>query len=84
MAQIRRKHDQKVTKSARARQFEIGLIDQIRFDQGMQMLWNKYRFDITLPNTDSEKVQFKGSDNDFDFKRLKDFILNFEENWMTK
>jgi hypothetical protein len=83
VARIRQKKDQKITKSTRAKQFEEELLDRIRFNQEISPIWNKYRFDILLPVTDIGKVEFKGSDNNADFKQLKDFILQYEENWIT-
>lgn len=84
VAYIRQKKDQKITKSTRAKQFEEGLLDLIRFNQEICTIWNKYRFDILLPVTDIGKVTFKGSDNNSDFKKLKDFILEYEENWIIE
>ncbi len=48
----------------------------------MNSLWIKYRFEIKLPANDDEKVHFEGNDNNPEFKKLKDFILQFEENWL--
>jgi len=81
MANLRKHKFQTITKSPRAQQFENGLLDEIRFDYEMNSLWVKYRFDIKLPDTDYLKVIFTGNENNHEFKRLKDFISNFEKNW---
>ena len=78
----RRKHKfQAITKSPKAQQFQEGLLDEIRFDYEMNSIWIKYRFDIKLPDNNYSKVIFNGNDNNPEFKKLKDFISNFEENW---
>jgi hypothetical protein len=81
-----RKQDrfQKIPKSQRAKQFEEGLLDQMRFEPEINNLWIKYRFDITLPVNDNERVEFNRDDSTGDFKKLKDFILSYEENWMLE
>jgi hypothetical protein len=81
-----RKQDrfQKIPKSQRAKQFEEGLLDQMRFEPEINNLWIKYRFDITLPVNDNERVEFNRDDSTGDFKKLKDFILLYEENWMLE
>ena len=70
-----------MTKSARAQQFQEGLLDEVRFDYEINSLWIKYRFDIILPSNDYSKIIFIGNENNPEFKRLKDFISNFEKTW---
>ena len=70
-----------ITKSPKAQQFQEGLLDEIRFDYEMNSIWIKYRFDIMLPTDNYSKVIFNGNDNNPEFKKLKDFISNFEEIW---
>jgi len=84
MSYIRKSKIQTVRKSPGAQEFQEGLLDEIRFDYKMNTLWIKYRFDIVLPDNDYEKVTFNGNENDFEFKTLKDFILNFEQNWTVE
>ena len=81
MAYIRKSKLQITRKSSNAQHFAEGLSDEIRFDHKMNSLWVKYRFDIILPENDYGKVIFNGNEKDLEFKKLKDFILNFEENW---
>ena len=78
-----KKHDrfQKIPKSKRAKQFEEGLLDQMRFEPAINNLWIKYRFDITLPVNDHERVIFNRKDANPEFKKLKNFISLYEENW---
>jgi len=77
-----RKHKfQTIRKSPKAQQFQEGLLDEIRFDYEMNSLWIKHRFDIILPADDYSKVIFNGNENNPEFKKLKDFISNFEETW---
>jgi hypothetical protein len=47
-------------------------------------LWIKYRFDITLPVSDIERVVFNRDDINAEFKKLKDFIILYEENWIME
>ena len=56
----------------------------MRFEPEINNLWIKYRFDITLPVNDNERVEFNRDDSTGDFKKLKDFILSYEENWMLE
>ena len=44
----------------------------------MHPLWQKYQGYIKLPVHDDEHVVFEGSDNDGDYKKLKDFIEDLE------
>jgi len=81
MAYLGKRKIQTITKSPKAQQFEDGLLDEVRFDYTINSLWIKYRFDIILPNNDYGKVIFNGNENNPEFKKLKEFILNFEENW---
>jgi hypothetical protein len=81
MAHLRKHKFQTATKSPGAQQFQDGLLDEIRFDYEINSLWIKYRFDITLPDNDYGKVIFNGNEKNFEFKKLKDFISNFEKNW---
>ena len=84
MAFIRQHKFQKNPRSARAQEFTEGLLDEIRFDNEINTFWIKYRFDIMLPAKDDEKVSFKGNDNNLEFKKLKDFILHYEEHWLME
>jgi hypothetical protein len=81
MAYLGKRRLQAVTKSPKAQEFENGLLDEIRFDYEINSIWIKYRFDITLPEDDHGKVIFNGHENNAEFKKLKEFILNFEEDW---
>ena len=81
MAYLGKRKLQPVTKSPKAQEFENGLLDEVRFDNEINPLWIKYRFDIKLPENDYVKVIFNGNENNAEFKKLKEFILNFEENW---
>jgi hypothetical protein len=81
MAHLRKHKFQAIAKSPGAQQFQDGLLDEIRFDYEINSLWIKYRFDITLPDNDYGKVIFNGNEKNFEFKKLKDFISNFEKNW---
>jgi len=72
------------TKSPGAKQFYDGLADEIRFDCEINPLWVKYRFDIKLPDDDYTKVIFNGDIHNPEFKKLKDFISNFEKNWVIE
>jgi hypothetical protein len=72
---------QGIRRSARAQQFCSGLSDEIRFDSQINSLWVKYRFDVILPDNDFVKVIFTGNESNVEFKKLKDFILNFEQHW---
>jgi hypothetical protein len=71
-----------ITRSPKVQQFQEGLLDEIRFDYQMNSLWIKYRFDIMLPNNDYVKVIFNGNESNAEFKKLKDFISNFEKHWV--
>jgi len=82
MGYTQKRKFQAFTKSPKAQQFQEGLLDEIRFDYEMNSIWVKYRFDIILPATDYGKVIFNGNENNSEFKKLKDFISNFEENWV--
>lgn len=84
MAHIRQHKIEKITKSPRAQQFTESLLDEIRFNYEINAFWIKYRFDIVLPVNDYEKVLFKNNDNNWEFKKLKDFILHYEENWLME
>jgi len=84
MAHLRPNKNQTNTKSARAQQFGEGLLDPIRFEAEINNLWIKYRFDITLPVNDIERVVFNRDDINAEFKKLKDFILLYEENWIME
>ncbi len=81
MTHLRKHKFQAITKSPKAQRFQEELLDEIRFDHEMNSIWIKYRFDIILPDNDYGKVIFNGNENNPEFKKLKDFISNFEENW---
>jgi hypothetical protein len=81
MAHVRKHKFQTIRKSPKAQQFQEGLLDEIRFDYQMNSLWIKYRFDIILPTNDYGMVIFNGNENNLEFKKLKDFISNFEKTW---
>jgi len=81
MTYVRKHKSQTIRKSPGAQQFQEGLLDEVRFDYEMNSLWIKYRFDIILPVNDYSKVIFNGNENNPEFKKLKDFISNFEETW---
>jgi len=82
MTHLRKNKFQKSPKSQKAQQFQEGLSDELRFDAKINSLWIKYRFEVKLPSSDDEKVRFEGNENNPEFKKLKDFISHFEENWL--
>ena len=84
MAYLRKRKLQTNTKSPKAQRLQESLLDEIRFDYEMNSLWIKYRFDIKLPDNDYEKISFNGNENNAEFKKLKDFILNFEATWLDE
>ncbi len=66
-------------KEARAEQFEYDLIAEIYSNYEMHPLWVKYHDYIKLPVKDDENVTFEGNGLGSDFDKLKDFIIDFEE-----
>jgi len=66
-------------KERRAEQFEYDLIAEIYSNYEMHPLWVKYHSLVKLPVKDNDNVIFEGNDLDSDYKKLKDFITDFEE-----
>ncbi len=82
MVHLRKHKFKKSPKSQKAQQFQEGLSDELRFDAKISSLWIKYRCEIKLPAYDDEKVHFEGNENNPEFKKLKDFVSQFEKNWL--
>jgi hypothetical protein len=65
-------------KEPKAKDFEYDLIAEIYGNYDMHPLWQKYQGYIKLPDHDDEHVIFEGSENDGEYKKLKDFIEDLE------
>jgi len=81
MLHFRKNNIRKITRSEKAQQFENALLDEVRFNNEINSLWIRYRFDIKLPVDDYSKVIFERNEINEEYKKLKDFIIHFEENW---
>ncbi len=65
-------------KEPKAKEFEYDLIAEIYANYEMHPLWLQYRDQIKLPEHDYENVVFEGNAFEGDYKKLKDFIEDFE------
>jgi len=83
MALIRQHKFQNNVRTAKAQQFMEGLLDEIRFNNEINLFWIKYRYEVILP-VNYERVSYRGNENNWEFKKLKDFILHYEEQWLME